>query len=81
MAVPSTVHPPLTGRRVVRRARPTIDQASEQALPDLPPDLRVAIQLWVEARTNEWSARAAFSSVMTEHNYKWLEIEKLAREL
>jgi hypothetical protein len=67
-------------RRVVRR-RPALDKAYEQALPDLPPDLRVALQLWTEARGQEWSARAALSSVMTRHGYKWLEIEAIAREL
>jgi hypothetical protein len=60
MATQDTVRPTGSRRRVVRR-RQALDVEFDQALPDLPPDLRVAIQLWVEARSNEWSARSALS--------------------
>ena len=75
-----TASPRPARRRVVSR-RGTLERAYEQALPDLAPDLRCALQLWVEAREREWSARSALSTVMTRHNMHWLEINEIAREL
>jgi hypothetical protein len=68
-------------RAVRRRARPSLDTAYDTALSELPPELRVALQIWVEARRAEWAARAALSTLMTRHNYRWREIDRIARQL
>ena len=70
-----------SGRRVVRRARPALDVAYERALPDLPADLRLALQLRVEAHRGEQATRSALSGVMARHSYRWFEVERLARQL
>lgn len=74
----------MSGRRVVRRrARPAAGVAYEKALPDLAPEVRVALQSWVESRRAERAARDRLQDQMVRHNgrIRWFEVEQLARQL
>lgn len=71
-------------RRVVRRrARPAADVAYEKALPDLAPEVRIALQLWVDARRAERAARDRMEDIMIKSTgaIRWREVEAIARSL
>lgn len=79
--VASTAQPRPTGKRVVRRRRPGLNEAYDAALSDLSPELRPAMIAWVDAWRAEFEARQALSTLMTRHSVKWLDADRIAREL
>ena len=72
---------PRSSRREVRRSRPTIDQAWDIALAELPPDVRPAMIAYVEARQAEYGARLALGDKMIPHRLRWYDVDRLAHKL
>jgi len=81
MPVPSTVRPSGSRRRVVRRARPTLDKAYDVVLADFPIEIRPAIRQYAETMRAEFDARSALSTQMTSHGLRWYQVDQVAREL
>lgn len=77
----ATVKTSRTGLRVVRRPRPTVDQAWATVLADLPAEVQPAMRRYAEAMRAEFDARSALSSLMTRHGLKWHQIDRLAHTL
>jgi hypothetical protein len=73
------VHPSRSGRRVVRRARPTLDAAYDAALAELPPGMHPAMIAWLDARQTEYETRLALSTVMTTNSVRWHTVDRVAR--
>lgn len=82
MVTNSTVRPTGPRRRVVRRrARPTLDQACDVALAELPIELRpLAIQYADNIRQGQ-EIRSALSTAMTRAGYRWHQVDAVVRPL
>lgn len=70
-----------SGRWVVRRRRPTLDEAYGVALSELPVELRQPMITYVAAKRAEFEARQALSTLMPRHGCRWPEIDAIARDL
>jgi hypothetical protein len=81
MAAQVTAQPSRSGRRVVRRARPTLNQAHDEALSGLPPEVRPAVIAYADAKRAEFEARSALSGEMIRHGLHWYEVDCLAQKL
>ena len=68
-------------RRVVRRARPTLDVAWDTALSELPPEIRPMVRRYAENMRDGQEIRSALSSQMTRHGLKWWTVDNIARDL
>lgn len=77
MAVPT----PRSGRRVVRRARPTIDRAWSTVLADFPPELHPAIRQYAEAMQAEFAARSALTTAKIPYHIEWYRIDQAVASL
>ena len=77
----ATVQPARTGRRVVRRHRPTLDQAWDTVLADLPGELHTPMRRYVEAKRAEFDARHELSTVLSATGTAWYTADRIAREL
>jgi hypothetical protein len=75
----STVQTSRSGRRqVVRRARPTLDQAWATALADLPAELHPAMIEYITTMRAAYDARSALSKLLTEHGVRWSAADRVA---
>jgi hypothetical protein len=81
MVTSGTVPSAGSGRRVVRRRRPTLDEAYDVALSELPAELRQPMITYVAAKRAEFGARQTLSTLMPRHGCRWLEIDAIARDL
>jgi hypothetical protein len=70
-----------TRRRVVRRARPALDQAWDTALSSLPPEMRPLVRRYVENLKDGLEIRLALSAEMTRANLRWHQVDSVIRPL
>ena len=81
MAAPVTVRPPHSGRRVVQRKRPALDEAVDVALGELPVELRPLIVRYAENMRQGKQIRCKLSSEMTRCGLRWRDVDRFAHEL
>jgi hypothetical protein len=79
--VNSTVQPTRSGRRVVRQARPALDDAINVVLAEFDPALRPAIIAYADAKRAEYEARSALSTEMTRHGVRWRAVDAITGKL
>lgn len=81
MSAPSTVSPPRSGRRVVRRSRPTLDQAYDAALSELPVSIRGLVIKYADNIRDGAEIRSELCTAMTAAKLSWLDVDRAARQL
>lgn len=77
----STVTQARSGRRVVRRPKPTIDQAWTIALADFAPELHEPIRRYVENIRQGQEIRSELSTALPQHGLRWHDVSKITTKL
>lgn len=73
---------PTPTRRVVRRRSwPALDEAADNALAELPAELRPLTIRYIETMLAANEARGELSTAMTWHNVRWADVDRVARAL
>jgi hypothetical protein len=75
--IESTVRVTRTGRRVARRARPTLDKAWSTALADLPPVLHEPVRRYIETARTAYEARQELTSALGGTGVRWRDVDRL----
>jgi hypothetical protein len=68
-------------RRVVRRAKLTLDQAWATALSDLPPELHPLVRRHVEAMQAANKARGDLTQAMSHYGVRWRDVDRVTIRL
>jgi hypothetical protein len=75
--VTSTVQPTRSRRRVVRKTRPTIDQAWSTALADLPSVLHEPVRRYIETSRTAYATRQDLTSALAGTDVRWRDVDRL----
>jgi hypothetical protein len=81
MITKGTASSPRSGRRVVRRARPALDQAYDVALSGLPPEVRPLVIRYLDNLREGWEVRSELSTAMTRAGIRWADIDRATQAL
>lgn len=68
-------------RRVVRRARPTLDTAMDAALSDLPPEIRPLVADYARNMADAQRLRSELGTVMTRCGVRWRDVDSVVRRI
>ncbi len=77
----TTVSVTVPRRRVVRRARPTLEQAWDVVLAELPIELRPLVRRYAENMREGQQIRAELGTAMTRNGTRWLDVDRLVQSL